>query len=110
MTFAITPLWSGTTTTVPAKQPRIPALNLSFTAKSYALSASDKNQLQALAGKLSPGARVTFTGYARSDLSLARDRALSTADFLYARVKIQWRVVSVSTRSLNRVTVTTISL
>lgn len=111
MTFSITPLASSPTTTVPAKQPRIPAaLNLSFAPGSYALSASDKSQLQALAGKLTLGAKVTFTGYALSDPSLARDRALSAADYLYARVKISWRVVSVSTRSLNRVTVATTAL
>jgi outer membrane protein OmpA-like peptidoglycan-associated protein len=111
MTFALTPLTSSPTTTIPTKLPRIPAaLNLSFAARSFALSASDKTQLQALARKLTPGAKVTFTGYALSDPSLARNRALSTADFLYARVKVSWRVVSVSTRSLNRVTVTTTAL
>ncbi len=111
MTFALTPLTSGPTTTIPAKHPRLPtALNLSFAAGSFALSASDKTQLQALARKLTPGAKVTFTGYALSDPSLARNRALSTADFLYARVKVFWRVVSVSTHSLNRVTVTTTAL
>jgi hypothetical protein len=111
MTFALTPLTSSPTTTIPTKQPRIPAaLNLSFAARSFALSASDKTQLQALARKLTPGAKVTFTGYALSDPSLARNRALSTADFLYARLKVSWRVVSASTRSLNRVTVTTTAL
>jgi len=111
MTFAITPLSSGPTTTIPAKQPRIPAaLNLSFAPGSSALSASDKAQLQALASKLTPGAKVTFTGYALSNPGLARNRALATADFLFARVKVDWRVVSVSTRSLNRVTVTTTAL
>ena len=111
LTFAITPLTSSPTTTVPGKHSKIPAaLNLSFAAGSFALSASDKAQLQALARKLTPGAKVTFTGYARSNPSLARSRGLSAADFLYARVKVLWRVVSVSTRSLNRVTVTTNSL
>ena len=57
-----------------------------------------------------PEAKVTITGYALSNPSLARNRALSTADYLYARVKVIWRVVSVSTRSLNRVTVTTTAL
>jgi outer membrane protein OmpA-like peptidoglycan-associated protein len=80
---------------------------LSFAAGSFALSASDKTQLQSLARKIKPGARVTITGYALSNPSLARNRALSTADYLYARVKVLWRVVSVSTRSLNRATVTT---
>jgi len=111
MTFSITPPTSGPTTTVPAKQPRTPAaLNLSFAAGSFVLSASDKSQLQALARKLTPGAKVTFTGYALSNPSLARNRALSTADFLYARVKVNWKVLSVTTRSLNRVTVTTTAL
>ncbi len=111
MTFSITPLTSSPTTTVPAKQSRKPAaLNLSFAAGSFALSALDKSQLQALARKLKTGAKVTITSYALSDPSLARNRALSTADYLYARVKVNWRVVSVSTRSLNRVTVTTTAL
>lgn len=111
MTFAITPLTSSPTTTVPARQPRIPAaLNLSFATGSFALNSSDKSHLQTLASKLAPGAKVTFTGYALSDPSLARNRALSAADFLYARVKVNWRVISVTTRSLNRVTVTTTAL
>ena len=111
LTFAITPLTSGPTTTAPGKHSKIPAaVNLSFAAGSFALSPSDKAQLQALARKLSPGAKVTFTGYAHADPSLARSRGLSAADFLYSKVTILWRVVSVSTRSLNRVTVTTNSL
>jgi hypothetical protein len=111
LTFSITPLTSSPTTTVPAKQSRKPApLNLSFAAGSYALGASDKTQLLALARKLKLGAKVTITGYALSNPNLARNRALSAADFLYARVKVSWRVVSVSTRSLNRATVTTNAL
>jgi hypothetical protein len=111
LTFALTPLTSGPTTTVPAKQPKRPApLNLSFAAKSFALSASDKSQLQALARKLKAGAKVTITGYAFSNSNLARNRALSAADYLFARVKVSWKVVSVSTRSLNRATVTTTAL
>jgi hypothetical protein len=111
MTFSITPLTSSPTTTVPAKQSRKPApLNVSFAAGSFALSASDKSQLQALARKLTPEAKVTVTGYALSDPSLARNRGLSTLDYLYARVKVNWKLVSVSTRSLNRVTVTTTAL
>jgi len=111
MTFSITPLTSSPTTTVPAKKPRIPAaLNLSFAAGSFTLSALDKSQLQALARKLKTGSKVTITGYALSNPSLARNRALSTADYLYARVKIDWKVVWVSTRSQNRVTVTTTAL
>jgi outer membrane protein OmpA-like peptidoglycan-associated protein len=85
-------------------------VNLSFAPGSFALSASDKTQLQSLARKLSPGAKVTFTGYAHSDPSLARSRGLSAADYLYAKVKVLWRIVSVSSRSLNRVIVTTNSL
>jgi hypothetical protein len=111
LTFALTPLTSGPTTTVPGKQPKKPApLNLSFAARSFALSASDKTQLRALATKLKAGAKVTITGYALSNPSLARNRALSTADYLFARVKVFWKVVSVSTRSLNRATVTTTAL
>jgi OmpA family len=111
MTFSITPLTSSPTSTVPAKQPKKPAaLNLNFAAGSFSLSASDKSQLQALARKLKTGAKVTITGYALSNPTLARNRALSVADYLYARVKVNWKVVSVSTRSLNRVTVTTTAL
>ena len=111
MTFALTPLTSSPTTTVPTKHSKLPAaLNLNFVAGSYALTPSDKSQLQALARKLETGAKVTITGYALSNPTLARNRALSTADYLYAKVKVLWRVVSVSTRPLNRATVTTNSL
>jgi hypothetical protein len=111
MTFSITPLSSGPTTTIPTKRPKLPAaLNLSFAAGSWALNAVDKTQLQALARKLKTGARVTFTDYSLTNPSLARNRALETVDYLYAKVKINWRIVTVSTRSLNRVTVTTVTL
>ena len=111
LTFALTPLTSSPTTTVPTKHSKLPAaLNLNFVAGSYALTPSDKSQLQALARKLETGAKVTITGYALSNPTLARNRALSTADYLYAKVKVLWRVVSVSTRLLNRATVTTNSL
>jgi hypothetical protein len=111
MTFAITPLTSSPTTTVPGTHSKLPAaLNLSFAAGSFALSASDKSQLQALARKLAFGAKVTITGYALSNPSLARNRALSTADYLYSKVRVSWRVVTVSIRSLNRATVTTTAL
>src|ERR1700722_2964221 len=102
LTFALTPLTSGPTTTVPAKRKPAP-VNLSFAARSFALSASDKSQLQALARKLPAGARVTITGYALANPSLARNRGLSTADYLFSKVQAFWKVVSVSTRSLNRV-------
>lgn len=109
LTFAITPLTSGTTTTVPAQKKPAP-LNLSFASGSFALSASDKTQLQGLARKLVAGAKVTITGYARSNPSLARNRALATADYLFSRVKVSWKVASVTTRALNRATVTTTAL
>jgi hypothetical protein len=109
LTFAITPLTSGPTTTVPGKKKPAP-LNLSFAARSFALSASDKSQLQGLARKLTPGAKVTITGYALSNPGLARNRALASADYLFAKVKVSWKVVSVTTRSLNRATVTTTAL
>jgi hypothetical protein len=110
LTFAITPPTSSPTTTVPKKKPA--PLNLSFAARSSALSASDKAQLQALAGKLTSGAKVTITGYALSDASLARSRAISAANYLHARVKVSWswKVVWISNRALNRVTVTTTAL
>jgi hypothetical protein len=111
MTFSLTPLTSSPTTTVPAKRPKLPAaVNLSFGSGSFVLSASDKSQLLALAKKLKTGAKVTITGYALSNLSLAKNRALSAADYLYARVKVDWKVVSISSRSINRVTVTTTAL
>jgi hypothetical protein len=109
LTFALTPLSSGPTTTVPAKRKPAP-LNLSFAAKSFALSASDKSQLRSLAKKLPAGAKVTITGYALANSNLARNRALATADYLFAKVKVFWKVISVSTRSLNRATVTTTAL
>ncbi|MGB8197229.1 MAG: hypothetical protein WCF25_09520 [Acidimicrobiales bacterium] len=109
LTFALTPLTSSPTTTVPAKKKPAP-LNLSFAAGSFALSASDKAQLQGLARDLAAGARVTITGYAHANASLARNRALAAVDYLYARVKVFWRVATVTTRSLNRVTVTTTAI
>jgi hypothetical protein len=111
LTFSLTPMTSSPTSTVPTKKPKLPpTLNLSFAAKSFALSASDKSQLQALAGKLKTGAKVTITGYALSNPSLARNRGLSTADYLFARVKVSWKVIAISNRALNRVTVTTTAL
>ena len=108
LTFAITPLTSSTTT-APKKQQNLAPLNLNFAAGSPALSASDKTQLQALAKKLTSGAKVTITSYARSNPSLARKRAIATTNYLQSKVKVSWSwtVFSISTRPLNRVTVTT---
>lgn len=105
LTFALTPLTSSTTT-VPKKHSV--TLNLSFAARSSALNASDKSQLQALARNLTSGAKVTITGYALANPTLAQKRAIAAANYLHSRVKVSWswRVDSISTRSLNRVTVT----
>jgi hypothetical protein len=55
---------------------------------------------------------VTITGYAHSNPNLARSRAVSATNYLRARVNVSWswKVVWISNRALNRVTVTTTAL
>lgn len=78
-----------------------------FTPGSSALSTGAKRSLQVLAGKLTVGASLTVTGFAKSNSSLARRRASAVATFLSGRVKIHVSLRSVTSTSSNKVTVVT---
>jgi peptide/nickel transport system substrate-binding protein len=78
-----------------------------FTPGSSALSNGAKRSLQVLAGKLTVGASLTVTGFAKSNSSLARRRASAVATFLSGRVKIHASLRSVTSTSSNKVTVVT---
>ena len=78
-----------------------------FTPGSSALSTGAKRSLQVLAGKLTAGASLTVTGFAKSNSSLARRRASAVATFLSGRAKIHVRLRSVTSTSSNKVTVVT---
>ena len=111
ITFVLTPLGTATTTTTTTASHQVPgAVTITFGSKSYALSATAKTRLRALATRLVGGARVTSTGYALSNAPLARNQALVVANFLYGKVKVYTKVVNVTTRPLNKVTVVTTSL
>ena len=105
-TVTITPLSSSTT--IPSK--KLPApINVAFAPNGWGLSAGAKAQLAALAKKVKVDAHVTFTGYAKSDYLVARNRARSAADYFYSRVNVYWTIVTNTTKALNRVTVTVIA-
>lgn len=98
---------SGTT----AQAALTPAnITVSFTAGSTALSTVTKNALVALAQKLSSGATLTLTGYAKGDTFLAKSRATTVALFLEAAVSnLKFQLREVITSSANAVTVVTVS-
>lgn len=110
VTFGITPLTAVTTTTVVTKK-KLPApVAITFAATSRTLSPTDKALLNTLAKKLRLNSRVTYTGYAKANPGLARNRALVVANYLYARVQVFTTVVTVTATSLNEVRVVTTAL
>ncbi|HEV3188745.1 MAG TPA: hypothetical protein VGZ04_11970 [Acidimicrobiales bacterium] len=66
------------------------SITVSFIGKSSALSAESKKALKTLASKLSSGATVTITGFAKDDAALAKARAKSVANYLasFARIRV----------------------
>jgi|GEM_PF-3918657 len=83
-------------------------VTIPFSAGSSALSATATSQLSALAAKLSSGAAVRVTGYAKGDATLARKRAAAAAAYLKAKVSVATAQRIVTTQSTNKVTVVTI--
>jgi alpha-tubulin suppressor-like RCC1 family protein len=95
-----------TTTTVATKLVP-PALSIGFAARSYKLSANAKNSLVRLSKKLIEQATVTCTGYAKGNVTLAKNRAKAVAAFLLRKVKIHVNWKTVTKVDANKVTVVT---
>ena len=91
-----------------ATTPALPGpVSVGFTGKSSALSATDRAALSALAAKLSAGAAVTVTGYAKGSATLARKRAAAAAAFLKSKLSLSVTIKSVTSSSSNKATVVT---
>jgi outer membrane protein OmpA-like peptidoglycan-associated protein len=81
-----------------------------FSGNSTALTAAAKRTLVAFAQKLSAGADVTMTGYAKGNAFLAKSRATTVALFLEAAVSnMRFQLHEVTTSSANSVFVVTVS-
>jgi len=96
-----------TTTKAPTKHPVPAPVTVSFTAKSSSLSSSDKSAIKALAKKLSRGASVTVTGYAKSNAALAKKRAQAVAAFLKGAASVTVSIKTVTNVAKNAAVVTT---
>jgi outer membrane protein OmpA-like peptidoglycan-associated protein len=85
-------------------------ITVTFAAGSTALTAAAKNALVALAQKLTAGAMLTLTGYAKGNVFLAKSRATTVALFLEAAVSnLKFQLHEVTTSTANAVTVVTVS-
>jgi uncharacterized protein YjbI with pentapeptide repeats len=87
--------------------PKPATVSVTFTSKSSVLSAAAKRVLLALSKKLVSGASVTVTGYAKGNVVLARSRATATSKYLSSKIKIHATLKTVTSASLNKVTVIT---
>jgi hypothetical protein len=82
-----------------------------FAGNSTALSAAAKKALVAYALKLSSGADVTLTGYAKGNAFLAKSRATTVALFLEAAVSnLRFQLHEITTSSANSVFVVTVTV
>jgi len=84
-------------------------VTIAFTPGSSALGAAATSQLSALASRLSTGATVVVTGYARGNAALAHKRAAAAATYLKSKVNVAASVHTVTTQPGNKVTVVTLT-
>jgi len=99
---------SSAATTITMSLPARPsAVTLGFAAGKSALNAAAQKALGALAKKLVAGASVTVTGYAKGNVVLAKSRARVTSKYLSGKIKIHATLKTVTSASLNKVTVIT---
>jgi uncharacterized protein YjbI with pentapeptide repeats len=87
--------------------PKPATVSVTFTSKSSVLSAAAKRVLLALSKKLVSGASVTVTGYAKGNVVLARSRAMTASRYLAGKIKVHATLKTVTSVSVNRVTVIT---
>lgn len=84
------------------------AITTGFAVNASVLSVAAKRSLIALSKKLTPGAKVVVTGFARANVALARRRAIAAANFLRSHVHVVAVVRVVTKFSANKVTVITL--
>ena len=71
------------------------------------LSARDRQILRVLARKLTPNGSITVVGYARDDVTLAKDRASAVAKFLEGLVALHVTIRTDTASAVGKVIVTT---
>jgi hypothetical protein len=99
---------SSPATTITMSLPARPsAVTLGFAAGKSALNAAARSALTRLTKKLVAGASVTITGYAKGNVVLAKSRARVTSKYLSGKIKIHASLKTVTSASLNKVTVIT---
>jgi hypothetical protein len=82
-------------------------ITVNFGAKSSALSSAAKKALRAFAVGLVRSHSVIYTGYAKGNAMLAKDRAKAVAHYLSSRTSIHLTLKSVTSVAVQRATVTT---
>ena len=101
------PGWSVKGGVLSYTAPKPATVSVTFTSKSSVLSAAAKRVLLALSQKLISGASVTVTGYAKGNVALARSRAVTASRYLADKIKIHVTLKTVTSASVNKVTVVT---
>jgi outer membrane protein OmpA-like peptidoglycan-associated protein len=106
-TYEVVSSLPTTITMHPALAVKPSTVTVRFAAAKSVLSAADKNSLTALAKKLSAGASVTITGYAKGNTTVAMRRATAVANFLKSKVRVTTTLKVVTKSLVSEVTVTT---
>jgi uncharacterized protein YjbI with pentapeptide repeats len=101
------PGWSVKGGVLSYTAPKPATVSVTFTSKSSVLSAAAKRVLLALSQKLISGASVTVAGYAKGNVALARSRAVTASRYLADKIKIHVTLKTVTSASVNKVTVVT---
>jgi hypothetical protein len=105
-TFTSDPIFLVTAATPPP--PKIPgAVAVGFKIKASVLGDSEQKALSRLVSKLTRGASITVTGFAKGDVSLAKLRAQRVAAFIIARVNVHVTIKTNISTAVNKVTVVT---
>ena len=106
-TFAVASSPPTAVTMRPALAAKPLTLTVSFATHTSILTAAAKNSLTAWAKKLSVGASITITGFAKDDAGVARSRATIVAKFIQSKVRVTTHLKIATQTSANKVTVTT---
>ena len=98
---------SPATTVTITKLPKPAPVKITFTSTRSTLSTAAKNALINLSKKLTTKSSVTITGYARSNLGLAKSRATAVSRYLVGRIKVKVTFKWVTRTTLREVVVAT---
>ena len=99
----------GTTTATVAVEGNLKTAGVTvlFVSGESTLKSAAKSTLATLSKKLTSGASIIFTGYAKNNTALAKGRAEAVRNYLSSKVKIRFVLRMVTSSPANKVTVIT---